>query len=175
VAKGVKSPAVTDPGLVMKTMRILNAKVEELQQDVLQAKKNLSYREILEEKRFKEQEKQINAQKRKRCDSRSAPSCANSATSAKQAKQSSSSGSKKKLPPASSKASGKSSKTTVNILTASAVSEALEEVLIQAADTSMEGFFKASLPTRGEGERQRTFLQSSWMTPSSTISRRVVV
>jgi hypothetical protein len=36
----------------------MNAKVEELQQDALQSKKNLSYREILVEKRFKEQEKQ---------------------------------------------------------------------------------------------------------------------
>jgi hypothetical protein len=48
VEKCIKSPSVTDPGLVMNTLIIINAKVEELQQEALQAKKNRSYREILQ-------------------------------------------------------------------------------------------------------------------------------
>jgi hypothetical protein len=128
---------VTDSGLVIKTLRIKNAKVEEFQQDAIQAKKALSYREILVEMRFKEQEKQINALKRMRCDSCSAPSSAISASSAKQARQSSSA-SKKKFPPTSSKASEKPRHPAVNILKASSVSDAVKEIEDLEADTSME-------------------------------------
>jgi hypothetical protein len=83
VAKGFKSSSETDPGWVMRTLGIMNAKVEELQQDALQIKKAASYREILVERKFKEQEKQITALKRKRCDSCSTPSSANSSSSGK--------------------------------------------------------------------------------------------
>ena len=82
VATGFMSSSVTDPGLVMKTLRIMSAKVEELQQEALQNRQAASYREILIERRFKEQDKQITALKRKRCDSCSTPSSANSSSTA---------------------------------------------------------------------------------------------
>jgi hypothetical protein len=60
VDKGFKSSVVTDPSLVMKT------------------RNHMSSRENYVEKRFREQDKLINALKRKRCDS-----CSNSAKQAK--------------------------------------------------------------------------------------------
>jgi hypothetical protein len=132
------SSSETDPGLVMRTLRIMNAKVEE-QQDTLQTKKAASYREILVE---------ITALKRKRCDSCSTPSSANSSSAAKQARKSSTA-TKKKLPPTNSKTSEKSITPAVNILTASAVSDAAKEVQDLEADNSMEGVFQAALPARG--------------------------
>ena len=89
VATGFMNSSVTDPGLVMKTLRVMSAKVEELQQESLQSRQAASYREILIERRFKEQEKQITALKRKRCDSCSIPSSANSSSTAKQPRKSS--------------------------------------------------------------------------------------
>ena len=138
------SSSVTDPGLVMKTLRIMSAKVEELQQEALQNRQAASYREILIERRFKEQDKQITALKRKRCDSCSTPSSANSSSTAKQPRKSSTV-SQKKLPPSSEKPATPA----VNILTAAAVSEAVKEVLDLEADNSMEGVFQATLPARG--------------------------
>jgi hypothetical protein len=134
VAKSFKSPSsVTNPGLVMRQLRIMNAKVEELQQDALQTKKAASYREIQVERKFKEQDKQINSLKRKRCNSCSTVSPANSSSAAKQAKKSITS-SKKKLPPATSKPCTPAE----NILTAEAVSDAVKEVQDLEADNSFE-------------------------------------
>jgi regulator of sirC expression with transglutaminase-like and TPR domain len=47
VAISFKSPSsVTDPGLVMRQLRMMNVKLEELQQDALQTKMAAAYREI---------------------------------------------------------------------------------------------------------------------------------
>jgi hypothetical protein len=50
-------------------MRIMNGKIQELQQDALQSKKAAANRELQVERHFKEQARQITAIKRKRCDS----------------------------------------------------------------------------------------------------------
>jgi hypothetical protein len=114
---------------------------------------------------FKEQDKQITALKRKRCDSCSTASQANSSSAAMQAKKSSTA-SKKNLPPASSKTSEKPIRPAENILTAEAVSDAVKEVQDLGADNSLEGVFQASLPARGWEAKD---------IHSSTTSRRVEV
>jgi hypothetical protein len=48
------SSSVTDPSLV-RQIRIMNAKIEELQQDQLQSKKAATNRELMVERHFKEQ------------------------------------------------------------------------------------------------------------------------
>ena len=83
VDKGIMSSVVTDPSLVMKTIRTLHAKAEELQQEATRARKHMSWRENYVEKRFREKDKLITVLKRKRCDS-----CSNYASSAKQSKSS---------------------------------------------------------------------------------------
>jgi hypothetical protein len=80
VAKRFKSPSsVTDPSLV-RQMRVMNAKIEELQQDALQSKKAAANRELMVERQFKEQARQITAIKRKSCDSWSAEGSAHSSS-----------------------------------------------------------------------------------------------
>jgi hypothetical protein len=61
VDKGIKRSVVTNPSLVMKTIRTLHAKVEELQKDAIRARKHKSLRENYVEKRFRVQDKLINA------------------------------------------------------------------------------------------------------------------
>jgi hypothetical protein len=144
VDKSFKSlSSLTDPVLVMRQFRIMNVKVEELQQDALQTKKAAAYREIQVERHFKEQAKQITALKRKRCDSCSTEGAASSLSAPKQAKKITTT--KRKLPPAASKPGTQA----VNILTAEVVSEAVKEVQDLETDNSVEGVFQASLSARG--------------------------
>jgi hypothetical protein len=80
----------------------MNAKIEELQQDQLQSKKAAANRELMVERHFKEQARQITAIKRKRCDSCSTEGSSNSSSAPKQARKNTTA-TKKKPPPATSR------------------------------------------------------------------------
>jgi hypothetical protein len=67
VNKGPKS-YVTDPGLVsVKTIRDLNVKIEELQQESLRVKNQISSRDSCMERGFLAQKREINTLKRNGC------------------------------------------------------------------------------------------------------------
>ena len=60
---------VTEPSLVNKRLRDLNAKIEELQQESTRTKAMMHSRDILVERKFKEQEREISSLKRRNSDS----------------------------------------------------------------------------------------------------------
>ena len=67
VNKGTMSPMVTDPSLVNKTLRDLNAKKEELRQEATRTMSMMHSRDREVERRFREQEREITPLKCKNC------------------------------------------------------------------------------------------------------------
>jgi hypothetical protein len=137
VAKGLKSSTVTDHSLV-RQMRIMNAKIEELQQDQIQSKKAAANREKMVEKHLKARE--ITTLKRKRCDSCSSEGPSNSSSAPKLTRKTNTATQKK--PP-------QATKQAEMVLTAEALRKAIEEVKKVEIDNSKEGIFQASLSARG--------------------------
>jgi hypothetical protein len=159
------SPSESDREILQRSVKDSSeAKIEELQQDQLQSNKAAAYRELIVERHFKVQARQITAIKRKKCDSWSTDGSSNSSSAPKQAKKNNTA-TKKKPPPATKQA--------VHVLTAETMSEAVKEVKDMEIDDSEEGVFQATLSTRGWESKNILNILNILMWHFSTTSRKV--